>query len=80
VATRATASTAVLYEIIAAVEAWADDDFARRRFERLMEVVPRLQMMPRDEFFALLGDRLREELQATTPASQSVRGARDAPR
>jgi hypothetical protein len=79
VATRATASTAVLYEIIAAVEAWADDDFARRRFERLMEVVPRLQMMPRDEFFALLGDRLREELQATTPASQSVRGARDAP-
>jgi hypothetical protein len=75
VATRATASTAVLYEMIAAVEGWDDEGFAQRRFERLMEVVPRLEVMPRPEFFALLGDRLREELRAVTPTYQSAHSA-----
>jgi hypothetical protein len=65
VATRATASTAVLHEMVGEVEGWTDDDFAQRRFERLVDIVPRLEAMPRPEFFALLGGRLREELAAS---------------
>jgi hypothetical protein len=66
VATRATASTAVLYEMVGEVEGWTDDDFALRRFERLVDIVPRLEAMPRPDFFALLGSRLREELAAAS--------------
>jgi tetratricopeptide (TPR) repeat protein len=65
VATRATASTAVLYEMVAAVEGWNDDDFAHRRLERVIDIVPRLEAMPRPEFFSLIGGRLREELATT---------------
>jgi hypothetical protein len=66
VATRATASTAVLYEMVADLEGWTDEDFALRRFERVVDIVPRLEAMPRPEFFALLGSRLREELAVET--------------
>jgi hypothetical protein len=52
--------------MVADLEGWTDDDFAQRRFERLIEIVPRLEALPRAEFFALLGSRLREEL-GTSP-------------
>jgi predicted ATPase/class 3 adenylate cyclase len=68
--TRAAASTAVLYQTIADVEGWSDADFDTRRLERVIEIVPRQVAMTRDEFFAALGDRLREEL--AQPAAAAV--------
>jgi predicted ATPase len=62
VATRAAASTAVLYEMVAEVEGWPDEEFDQRRFDRLLGVVGRLEALPRSDFFALLGLRLGEEL------------------
>ena len=66
VATRAPASTAVLYETIAHVEGWPDEEFATRRLERVLEVVQRLEVMARPDFFASLGVRLRAELGTPT--------------
>ncbi len=58
-----------MYEMIAAVEGWPDEEFATRRFERVIEVVQRQENMGRPEFFASLGVRLREELGTPTPSS-----------
>jgi predicted ATPase/class 3 adenylate cyclase len=66
VATRAPASTAVLYEVIADIEGWADEEFAVRRFERVVETVQQLERLDRPDFFASLGVRLREELGTPT--------------
>ncbi len=71
VATRAPASTAVMYEMIADVEGWPDEDFATRRLERVLEVVEQQSVMDRPDFFASLGVRLREELGASTTDARS---------
>jgi hypothetical protein len=62
VATRAVASTAVLYEMVAEVEGWPDDEYEQRRFDRVLDLVRRIQVLPRPDFFASLGRRLGEEM------------------
>jgi hypothetical protein len=64
VPTRSTAPTAVLYDMIADIQGWPDEDFATGRFERVVEVVQQLEVMDRADFFASLGVRLRQELAA----------------
>ena len=68
-ATRAAASTAVMYEAISEIEGWSDVEFARRRLERVLEVVQQHGSMERSAFFAAVGRRLREELGGLDPAS-----------
>ena len=62
VATRAPASTAVLYETIAGMEDWPAEMYEHRRLEYLIEVTARNDARPRSEFFAHLRRLLREEL------------------
>jgi predicted ATPase/class 3 adenylate cyclase len=61
-ATRAAASTAILYETIGEMEGWQDDEFGDRRLERVAGIVQRQPAMGRSDFFAYLGDQLRAEL------------------
>ena len=64
VATRAPASTAVLYETIARMEDWSAEMYEHRRLEYLIEVTARNDARPRSEFFAHLRRLFREELAA----------------
>ena len=68
-ATRAAASTAVMYEAIGDLEGWSDEEFANRRIERVLGVIQQQGAMERSAFFAALGIRLREELGGLDPAA-----------
>ena len=68
-ATRAAASTAVMYEAIGDLEGWSDEEFANRRIERVLGVIQQQGTMERSAFFAALGIRLREELGGLDPAA-----------
>jgi hypothetical protein len=64
-ATRSTATTAVLYETLAAANGWSDDDFPTRRVEQAIAKGLRQMELERPAFFAALGARLHEELTHT---------------
>ncbi len=70
-ATRAAASTAVMYEAIRDLEGWSDEEFANRRIERVLGVIQQQGAMERSAFFAAVGIRLREELGGLEPAEDN---------
>jgi hypothetical protein len=65
--TRATASTAVLYEVIGEAEGWRDADYATRRVERALAALQKQQQLDRAVFFTELATRLHEALTDSSP-------------
>jgi predicted ATPase/class 3 adenylate cyclase len=65
--TRATASTAVLYEVIGDAEGWRGIDYSNRRIERALAALQKQQQLDRSVFFTELATRLHEALRDPDP-------------
>ena len=65
-ASRSAASTAAVYEVIGKLEGWSDERFAHFKAEWALGAVARQQSMERGQFFARLGQLVREEIAASS--------------